>query len=222
MTTLRAHGSQLTPPRIETSAWRQSSPEAAGGPSEAQRLLTRMRAGDRDAAATFITSYGSRLRRRVRGKLNPAMRRIFDSQEILSTVGRRLDLYVRDGRLEAANIDQLWALLFRMANNAVVDKARVYRRLRETEGEDGPFAQTLLSRLRRAEQHQGADVEIEIGRAMKLFDDTVDRQILSLWLAGTPHGEIATLVEMPPATVRKRWSKIKGTLQIRFASETGR
>ena len=94
-----------------------------------QLLLDRMRSGDRVAAAVFITRYGSRIRRRIHGKLSPAMRRIFDSQDILSTLGRRLDQYVRFGRLAAASEDELWALVFRMAENAVIDKARVFRRL---------------------------------------------------------------------------------------------
>src|SRR5262245_43990251 len=70
-------------------------------------LLARMRAGDRQAAAVFITRYESKIRRRVRGKLSLSMRRIFDSQDIVSTLGRRLDLYVRSGKLEAQSEQQL-------------------------------------------------------------------------------------------------------------------
>ena len=42
--------------------------EAPGGVS-LEDLVLRMRAGDRDAAAEFMTGYGPLIRRRVRGKL---------------------------------------------------------------------------------------------------------------------------------------------------------
>src|SRR5689334_16822079 len=84
-------------------------------------LLTRMRAGDRNAAAQFMDRFGSRIRRRVRGRLRPAMRRLFDSQEIISTLARRLDLFVRGGQLNAETEGQLWTLVFKMAENAVID-----------------------------------------------------------------------------------------------------
>lgn len=195
--------------------------EGAASPFDAtddvDRLLEQMRDGDREAAAAFIMRYGSRIRRRVRGKLSPGMRRIFDSQEILSTVGRRLDMYIRDGRMEAASAGQLWALVFRMASNALVDKARVFRRLQTVEGEDGPFAQELLRRLRYAERSDTAGVEIEIEKAMQGLD-VIDRQILSMWLVGSRHAQIADFVELTPVAVRKRWQKIKAGLQERFQS----
>ena len=118
-------------------------------------------------------------------------------------------------------MDQLWALVDRMARNALVDKARVFRRLQQTEGEDGRFAQDFSRRLRLMDR-RSSGVEIEIDRAMRLFGDRTDRQILSLWLVGTAHNEIASFVDLTPAAVRKRWQKIKATLQGSFAAEVGR
>ncbi len=189
---------------------------------EVLELLRKMRAGDRQAAALFMTRYGSRIRRRIRGKLSPAMRRIFDSQEILSTLVRRLDLYVRSGRLEAANEQQLWALVFRMASNAVIDKARVFRRLQQVEDEDGVFAQELSRRLRQAQRSRKEGVEIEIDRALNVLRDRTDRQILSLWLVGTRHTVIAEHVDLAATAVRKRWQKIKSELREQFAAEIHR
>jgi len=190
--------------------------------AEVRGLLQRMRGGDRGAAATFVTRYDARIRRRIRGKLSPAMRRIFDSQEILSTVGRRLDMFVRSGRLEATSEDQLWALVFRMAHNAVIDKARVFHRLQEVEDEDGQFAQHFYSRLRQAERDRREGAEIEIERALKLFDDHIDREILSLWLVGASHNVIAENVDLAPTAVRKRWQKIRTKLHKCFALDSRR
>lgn len=183
---------------------------------EVDKLLLRMRGGDREAAAIFITRFDARIRRRIRGKLNPAMRRLFDSQDILSTVGRRLDLYVRSGNLEASNESQLWALVFRMALNAVIDKSRMYRRLQEAEGPDGHFAQELLRRFRQAERKSSTEVAIELETVLGTFADNIDRDILTLWLNGYRLNEIASTIGMAPTGVRKRWQKIRERLYERY------
>ncbi len=150
------------------------------------------------------------------------MRRLYDSQDILSTLGRRLDQYVRGGRLHAANEDELWSLVFRMAENAVIDKARVFRRLQKTEGEDSDFARIFAQRLRQAEQEREAGGDVEIDKALNLLENDADRQILRLWLVGTEHAAIATHLELKPTAVRKRWQKIKSILRERLAAEAAR
>lgn len=178
-----------------------------------ESLLTRMRDGDREAAATFIMTYGSRIRRRIRGKLGPSMRRLFDSQEILSTLGRRLDTYVREHRLEATEEGQLWTLVFRMAEHAMVDKARVYQRLQTVEGSDSPFAQELLRRMRREDADREDGAEALVDQALNALPDQKDRQVLSLWLNGIQLQEIAAHLEVSSDAARKRWERIKDTLR---------
>ena len=54
---------------------------------------------------------------------------------------------------------------------------------------------------------------------LKLFSDRMDRQILSLWLTGSSHSETANIVGLTPEAVRKRWQKIKATLQESFGDQ---
>lgn len=183
-----------------------------------QGLMHRMRGGDRAAAAEFLDRYGARIRRRIRGKLNPGIRRLFDSLEILSTLGRRLDLYVMSGRLQVASEAQLWSLLFKMADHALVDKARIFRRLQTVETDDSEFALQLVNRLQRAEQEAESGVELEIELCLSMLSDATDRQILSLWLAGESHASIGQLVDLAPTGVRKRWEKIKAELRERLVT----
>ncbi len=196
--------------------------ETGGRPAvdlEFDTLLSRMRAGDREAAAEFVTRYGARVRRRIRGKLSQPMRRVFDSQELMATLARRLDAYVRAGRLAAASGGQLWSLVFQIAEHAVVDKTRIFRRLQTVEAEDGSFARGLLERLRQAEESGQDGAELELDRAFRMLDDATDRTILSLWLADTPHTITAECVGLSPAAVRQRWQGIRRELRSRLAPE---
>lgn len=183
-------------------------------------LLLCMREGDRHAAATFIDRYGDRIRRRVRGKLSPRMRRLFDSQEILSTVARRLDLYVRDNRLAAANLEQLWALIFRITENSVADKVRVLRRLDRVESPDSDFAAAFAGRLRRADEDE-IDPDMPIHHAFEILTDQTDRTILALWLNDLPHTDIGECVGLTANAVRQRWHTIRGRLHRAFVREAG-
>jgi hypothetical protein len=54
---------------------------------------------------------------------------------------------------------------------------------------------------------------------LRRLDCAVDRQILSLWLAGEPHTQIAQQVDMTPAAVRKRWESIKHLLRDRMSAD---
>lgn len=194
------------PPRRDGAG--EADPGAGVG-----ELLARLRQGDREAAALFITQYGPMVRRRVRGKLGAAMRRLFDSQDILSTVSRRLDRYVMGGRLRAATEAELWKLVFRMADAALIDKVRLVKRLERVEREDSDFAGLLLTRLRGAEQSVDDGMELELDRVFTALTDPIDRQILSLWLRGHRHPTIGSVVGLSHDATRQRWVQIRHRLR---------
>ncbi|MFG0284330.1 MAG: RNA polymerase sigma factor [Phycisphaerales bacterium JB039] len=185
-----------------------------------ETLITRMRSGDREAAGLFLERYGDRVRRRIRGKLSPAMRRLFDSQEILSTVARRLDRCVSGGELAASEPAQLWALVFRIAETSVIDKGRVYRRLRSAEAPDRQFAGALQSRLSAADRRAPEGCELELDSVLRSLETPLDREILSQWLRGLSHDLIAEELELKAPMVRKRFERIKRRLRREMAGGT--
>ncbi len=195
----------------ETSGFQAELETRAVGTGVVEGLLARMRKGDRAAAGEFMDRYGSRIRRRVRFKLSQPMRRLFDSQEILSTVARRLDLCVDGDQIDARLPEELWSLVFRMADNALIDRVRVFRRLQAVEGSDSRFAQALLGRVRDAERVGG--FEIEMDKVFQAVENPVDREILSLWLCETPHPAIAQQTGITPASVRQRWQRLREKLR---------
>jgi DNA-directed RNA polymerase specialized sigma24 family protein len=197
-----------------------SAATGLGTPAEvdAATLLSRMREGDREAASAFVSRFGDLIRRRVRGKLGTGMRRVFDSQEILSTVSRRLDRYVMDKHLHAVSEPQLWSLLFRMIDAALVDKARAYRRLRHVEGEDSEFASAFLNRMNERDRASSEGGEIELEAAFRSLKSDVDREILAMWLNDHTHVRIAEEIESTPEAVRQRWRSIREHLRTQVLS----
>lgn len=194
-------------------------PSVSHDDAELSALIERMRRGDREAAAAFVSTYGPRVRRRLRGKLSRAMRRMFDSQDLMSTLARRLDSFVKSGRLKAATESQFWTLVFRMAEHALVDKGRVFQRLASAEAEDSEFAARFAQRLRDAERRSADGCEMELGTTFQMLPDPIDRAILSLWLSGNPHTVTAECVGLSAAAVRQRWCSIRSTLREGLRSE---
>lgn len=184
--------------------------------SRMQDLLQRISAGDREAAAELAVQYGPRIRRRIAGKLGPRLRRIFDSQDILSTVLRRLDIFVAENRLDIASEGQLWALIMAIANRAVIDKLRILRRLEMTEGADRLDTEGMRRRLLDTRDERPQEIEVELERAFISLPDETDRTILWFWLSGMEHRQTSMLVGLTPAATRKRWERIRGRLREVF------
>lgn len=183
----------------------------------ADELVHRMGRRDREAAAEFLRRYERRIRRRVRTELSPAIRRVYDSLDIVSTMSRRLDAYVAAGRFESMGVERAWGLLCCLAERAVVDKARVMRRAERLEGPDGEFARRMVERMDRAER----DPQIEIDETIDSLDDPVDQQILTLWLHGMEHRRIGEETGLSYDAVRKRWQRIRERLSARFDPRRG-
>lgn len=191
---------------------RRSTLRLTESQSSALELVARVQSGDRGAAVQFMQRFGERIRCRVRAQLGRSMRRLFDSQDILSTVARRLDELVCSGSVRATNEDQLLGLLMRITSNAVVDKSRLVKRLREIENEDRVVARVFEDAFERF-AHENPDGSGVIERAFAATEDPLDRTILSMWLNGCEHASIAATTHLSVEAVRFRWHRIRGRLR---------
>ena len=189
--------------------------------SDLDSLVSRMAAGDREAVGTFLSLYGPMIRRRVRGKLRMSVRRLFDSQDILSTVGRRLDTIVREGRVKARTQGEFWSLVTQVTENSVVEKGRIAERLRIKEGEESGFAREILAELEGAERVSGSDgVEVAFDEMLGWLKSEQDRTIATLWTLGLTHAHIAEHLDTKEDYVRDRWRRIRETLRATFRSKS--
>lgn len=181
------------------------------GMGDLDALVERVRAGDREAFAIFLQRYGERIRARVRLRLSPSVRRLADSQDMLSTVARRLDRFVRDGRIRASGADELFSLVMTTAHNAILEKHRLVRRLQRVEGPDASWARPLITALR--DDDAAAALDPLIDEALNALSSDTDRAILSRWLAGDTLAASGAAVGLSADATRQRWRSMRLTLR---------
>jgi len=168
-----------------------------------------MKTGDREAVGEFVLRYGDLIRLRIRDKLGPQLRRVLDSEDVLSTVTRRLDGLVRNRAIRAGSNAELWSLVAAIANHAVAESARSAKREKtsleaaprdpETDTPNPGFA-------------PDAEDSALTGIVGSLQDET-DRRILWLRLHDHAHEQIADEIGSTPSAVRMRWSRIRKLLR---------
>lgn len=176
-------------------------------------LIERMNNGDREAAGTFLARYGPMIRRRIRGRMKASLKRLADTGDILSTLGRRLDLYVLRGRFACASEEELWSLIRVIAERSTIEKARILNSINQLEREDGPLAAGVMGRIREAERGQQGSLELAWDDLMGMIADPLDQTIAFHWSMGCSHEETADLVGLSHAAVRKRWERVKVSLR---------
>jgi RNA polymerase sigma factor (sigma-70 family) len=169
-------------------------------------LLGRIRGGDREAVAEFIRGHEPLIRRRFRHKMGAALRRVVDSEDLVSTLSRRLDAYMAMGRLSATTPDQLWALVLRIAERSIFDKLRELQRSPGPGG--GVVAETVASPERLGELVDEPGGEWTAEDIMGLIP-VGDREIARGWLKGLDYRSIGEQVGMSADRVRQRWHRIK-------------
>ena len=180
-------------------------------PTPPEDLLARMKRGDREAVAEFVCRYGDLIRLRIRDKLGPKLRRVLDSEDVLSTVTRRLDHLVRDRAIRAGSDAELWSLIAAIANHAVAENARAARREQNTL-ESTTRNDVAPPTVEEGPRPQGA-VDGALADVVGALQDETDRRILWGRLHDHPHEQIAAELGSTPSAVRMRWSRIRRLLR---------
>src|SRR5437588_7490901 len=93
-------------------------------------LIRRIRAGEETAAAELVQRYESTIRRVVRLRLDPRLRRVCDSMDICQAVLCSFFVRAASGQYELNTPEQLLKLLAAMARNKLLMTARHQRAAR--------------------------------------------------------------------------------------------
>lgn len=170
---------------------------------------------DREAIANYLIEHKERIRAVARRKLSASARTVFDSEDVFSSVLRRVDTMVEAGTLRPRSVAELWALIDAITRNNALNRTRLIERARALLAEEGPYAQALLDRLCRFQSDDEATILLY--RMMACLTDETDRQVLSLRLKGASHRAAGTLLGLSEEATRQRWRGIRTLLQDKFS-----
>lgn len=141
--------------------------------------------------------------RRLRGRLNEDMRRILETDDILSTISFRLDTAVRAGRLRATTPGELLSFVAGLSERTIFEKSRSLRRMRRLER----HASSSAAKAAGAPAHGDAVHLVEL--AIQALSTDVDRTIARLRLNGVSHRVIADNLGLSVESARQRWRSVR-------------
>ncbi len=174
--------------------------------------------GDRDQIAQFVLRHKDAIRNVARRKLSGETRRVFDSEDIMATVLRRVDLLARNGAIRANSEAEMTSLIMTIATNASISKFRLIKLARSRLGEESDFFQEFVRRLNACRDDDEAHALV-----FQLFDaleSSEDRRIYLLRLRGVGHNAIGQMLGISEEASRQRWQRIRKTLAARFQTRT--
>lgn len=172
---------------------------------------------DRDRLAEFVIRNKEAIRRVARRKLNTETRRVYDSDDIMATVLRRVDLLAHNGAIRADSEAEMVSLILTIAANASISKFRLIKLARSRLGEDSDFSRELIRRLNAC--HDDDEANTLVFRLYGSLDSTDDRRVYLLRLRGIGHAAIGQMLGITEEATRKRWQKIRRNLAARFKTE---
>lgn len=163
----------------------------------------------RDQAADLVEQQRESILNRIHGLIGNSARRVTDTEDVLSTTLRRVDRAIAQGTFEAQNDAQFFAFVHGVIERSILEKARASRRLthRELLAERLKVINTVHNQESRTFTAEKTE---QIGKAIK---DPIDREIILLRGRGKKFAVIADMMGMTPSAVRKRWSRIRLTVQ---------
>lgn len=173
-----------------------------------QKISDEQLNGLRWSLQEHITSIESRLRRRIRGKLQAAG--WYDVDDIVASMRRRLDMRLIKGDLSVNNESQLNCLIRKVAEKVALEKYRNGRRQYRLEMY---VAQREAQMAEVLDSPGDAPVSASIIMELKPYD----RRLLELWLQGLTQHEIAEQLGIPLETYRKRRQRLFAVLRSKAA-----
>ena len=157
-------------------------------------------------AAQLVEQQRATILSRIHRLLGDEARRVTDTDDILSTALRRIDHAIFQGNLEAQNQRQFYAFVHGVIERTILEKTRKSQGITARER----IAQAMKNHVSSPSVvEQRVVVSEELNRIGEMITDPIDREIILLRGRDLSLAHIAVLMNMTPAAVRKRWSRIR-------------
>jgi RNA polymerase sigma-70 factor (ECF subfamily) len=170
-------------------------------------LINRVRSGDEHAAAELVRRYEPAIRRVVRFRLAPSLRRFCDSVDICQAVLGKFFVYAANGELELETPEHLMNLLAAMARNEVLKEARKQRAARRDHRRDtgGAVEEREVAAAGETPSQEVAARELLHEVRRRLTGE--ERRLAELRSAGHDWAAVAAEVGGSPEALRKQLTR---------------
>jgi RNA polymerase sigma-70 factor, ECF subfamily len=179
-------------------------------------LMTRLRAGDEQAACQVFQQYAGRLIALARSRLGSRLRQKVDPEDVLQSVYKSFFTRQVRGQVEAADWDGLWSLLtvitLRKCGRWVERFHTGMRRLDAEVPVGGDSATSWEAVASDPTPEEAAMLTETVERLLHGLEGR-ERQIVALALQGAAVAEIATEVGRTRRTVQRVLARVKELLQ---------
>ena len=156
-------------------------------------FISRIRAGDEQAAAELVRRYEPLIRREVRLHLEDhRLSRLFDSMDVCQSVLGSFFLRTAAGQYDLEQPEQLVPLLVTMAQNKLASAARGQHRQRHNQRRESVGGEEELAGV--ADPHPGPEESVagaELLRRFRRRPRAEERQLVDLHTEGLAWGEVA-------------------------------
>ncbi len=167
---------------------------------------------DREGVASFLLEKnGRRVRAMVARRMGPSVRQFFDTDDLVSTVLRRIDRFIAEGKSDFEIEAQLWALVTKVTRREVHRKSDCAAKLRRCLYETRPVPEAV--------ERAGDDL---LAEAMTHLRNDSHRQVLYLRVVvGLNYEQIAFATDLTERTARQYMVLAKSTLREKMGSCNG-
>jgi RNA polymerase sigma-70 factor (ECF subfamily) len=182
-------------------------------------LMTRLRAGDEEAARQIYNRFLYRLLARVRSRLNARLRQKLDPEEVVQSALNSFFRRYAEGQFELTNWDSLLSLLGQITLRKCGHQIEYFRAARRDVQREQALAADEGSACdwevmgREPTPHHEAVLQETIEHLANSLDDDRERMILSLSLEGCDKAEISERVGRSERTVDRVLTRIRKRLE---------
>jgi RNA polymerase sigma-70 factor (ECF subfamily) len=181
-------------------------------------LMTRLRAGDEDAATQVFSRFTHRLIALARAHLDSRLRQKVDPEDVLQSVYKSFFLRHAQGELALGGWEGLWALLVLITARKCGRYARRFHAARrdvnaEAAAVDGSDESGVIAAFSAEPSPTEAVMLSELVELLLRDLGERDGAILTLALQGYSAAEISNQLGRPPRTVYRVLKRIKRRLQ---------
>ena len=176
-----------------------------------RQLMSRVRAGDQEAAAELVRRYEPAIRREVRVRLTDGrMRQVLDSVDICQSVLGNFFARVALGQFEIEEPRQLLRLLVTMARNRVIYWARKYHAPQRDRRRERSLEWAIEKQLEPASPEASPSEMVAGQELLAVFRSRLseqEREIADERASGNDWATIAANRGSTPEAVRKRMAR---------------